>query len=408
MSISGGTTAEDSESAISIEATGLGKSYQVRRGGKRRETFWANQDVSFKVRKGEVLGIIGRNGSGKTTLLKILCSVSPPTVGSAVINGKISAMLGVGTGMHPMMTGRENAYFAGMVLGLDRDFIDSRLDSIIEFSGIGDFINRPVKTYSSGMRSRLGFAIAAQIEPEILLLDEVLAVGDLGFQQKCLARIREMRAAGSTILIVTHNMNVVKSFCDSALLLDAGRVISHGDPDEVVAHYLEDIIGQTSTVEGDGEGTRGGSGVLHIEDHWLEDVDGKRIEAAQTGKPATLCLSYSCSDPAGAKDVSVGIAIADNHGRWLSRVATDISAENFEHCFNLGVLRCAIADLPFSSGTYRFGFRILSEGEVADYIVDFGKFDVIDGDFFGTGEVDPYAPVMVKHEWSIEPDTASL
>ena len=287
-------------SDISLRAAGLGKAYQRRGKGRRSELFWAVRDVTFESARGQVLGIIGRNGSGKTTLLRMLCQVTAPTEGRAEVSGRISAMLGVGTGMHPMFTGRENVYFGGMMLGLDRDYVDTRMDAIIEFAGIGDFINRPVKTYSSGMRSRLGFAIAAQLEPEILFLDEVLAVGDAGFQQKCLERIREMRQSGSTILLVSHNMNTVKSFCDRVLLLDQGRTVMQGDPEDVVEHFLTKIIGQSSSA--DGEGTREGNGALRIDTFWFEDENGRRLDPSPPARTSrSACLMPLFRRPTSAK-----------------------------------------------------------------------------------------------------------
>jgi lipopolysaccharide transport system ATP-binding protein len=386
-----------------IEARGLGKRFDLKGRGRRSGAFWAVRDVSFSIAPGQVVGVIGRNGSGKTTLLKMLSRVTQPTEGTAEISGRITAMLGVGTGMHPMFTGRENIFFGGMVLGLDRDFIDSRIDSIVDFAGIGSFIDRPIKIYSSGMRARLGFAIAAQMEPEILFLDEVLAVGDHGFQQKCLHRIREMRMSGSTILLVTHNINVVKSFCDSAILLDKGKLVMQGKPEDVVGHYLTEIIGEP-TGPSTGEATREGNGALQVEDFWFEDTFGRKLDAVSSGEAVTLCLGYRCPSSDGADNVSVGVAFADSYGRWLFRVDNDISGHPIGSVPQNGALRCSFPRFPLTKGRYKFGYRITCGGEVADYVVEFGGFDVEPGDFFGTGEEDAHSPVLIDHNWQYQPD----
>ena len=328
----------------------------------------------------------------------MLSRVTQPSEGTAEISGRVTAMLGVGTGMNPMFTGRENIFFGGMVLGLDRDFINSRIDAIVDFAGIGSFIDRPVKIYSSGMRARLGFAIAAQMEPEILFLDEVLAVGDHGFQQKCLQRIREMRTSGSTILLVTHNINVVKSFCDSAILLDKGKMLMQGKPEDVAGYYLTEVIGEP-TGPSTGEATREGNGALQVEDFWFEDAFGRKLDVVRSGEAVTLCLGYRCPNPDGANNVSVGVAFADSYGRYLFRVSTNISASDFAHCPESGVLRCSFPSLPLTEGKYKFDYRILSDNEVADYVVGYGAFEVSNGDFFGTAETDAHSPILIRHHW---------
>ncbi len=199
---------------------------------------WALDDVSFSVNKGEVIGIIGRNGAGKSTLLKILSRITKPTSGYAQIYGRLGSLLEVGTGFHPELTGRDNIFLNGAMLGMRRHEINQRFDAIADFSGIAKFLDTPVKRYSSGMYVRLAFAVAAHLEPEILLVDEVLAVGDAEFQKKCLGKMKSVVGEGRTVLFVSHNMAAVKSLCDRALLLDAGSVVAEGHVDEVVERYL--------------------------------------------------------------------------------------------------------------------------------------------------------------------------
>ncbi|HEV2762237.1 MAG TPA: ABC transporter ATP-binding protein, partial [Pyrinomonadaceae bacterium] len=199
--------------------------------------FWAVKDVSFEVRRGEALGIIGHNGAGKSTILKLLSNITTPTSGEITIAGRLSSLIEVGSGFHPELTGRENIFLNGSILGMRRREIADKLDSIVEFAGLRQFLDVPVKRYSSGMYVRLGFSIAAHLDPDILLLDEVLAVGDASFQQKCLQRIGEMKQAGTTIVFISHDLGAVERLCDRVILLKRGEIALDGSPHEVIAEY---------------------------------------------------------------------------------------------------------------------------------------------------------------------------
>jgi lipopolysaccharide transport system ATP-binding protein len=199
---------------------------------------WALQDISFKVYEGEVLGIIGKNGAGKSTLLKLLSKVTSPTSGQITLNGRVSSLLEVGTGFHPELTGRENVYLNGAILGMTKKEIAAKFDDIVAFSGVEQYIDTPVKRYSSGMYVRLAFAVAAHLEPDVLIVDEVLAVGDVDFQKKCIGKMKEVAGGGRTVLFVSHNMEAVKNLCSRALLLEHGRIVEEGTPTEVIASYL--------------------------------------------------------------------------------------------------------------------------------------------------------------------------
>src|SRR5262245_3678634 len=214
------------------------------------EEFWALKDVSFEVRPGEVVGIIGRNGAGKSTLLKILSRITKPTTGRAVINGRVGSLLEVGTGFQPELTGRENIYLNGSILGMSRREIEQRFDDIVGFAEVEKFLDTPVKRYSSGMYVRLAFAIAAHLEPEILIVDEVLAVGDLSFQKKCLGKMGDVARTGRTVLLVSHNMAALQNLSSTALLLSGGRLVRWGGVDEVIKKYLG-TIGTTTGGEVD-------------------------------------------------------------------------------------------------------------------------------------------------------------
>lgn len=209
---------------------------------KPKKTFWALKDINFEVKGGEVLGIIGPNGAGKSTLLKILSQITPPTTGKITINGRIASLLEVGTGFHPEFTGRENIYLNGAILGMTHKEIKSKFDEIVAFSEIDKFIDTPVKRYSSGMYVRLAFAVAAHLEPEILIVDEVLSVGDAQFQKKCLGKMQDVAKGGRTVLFVSHNMGAVRQLCNSCLLLQKGLIIARGQPGEIINKYLGDQI----------------------------------------------------------------------------------------------------------------------------------------------------------------------
>ncbi len=219
--------------------------------GPTPDTFWSLKDISFNVQKGEVIGILGRNGAGKSTLLKILSRITEPTKGRAIVRGRVVSLLEVGTGFHPELTGRENVFLNGAILGMKRTEIARKFDEIVEFAEVGPFIDTPVKRYSSGMYVRLAFAVAAHLEPDVLMVDEVLAVGDAAFQKKCLGKMSEVRNQyGRTVFFVSHNMGAIRSLCETAVLIDNGRLVMHDTPQNVISHYLSSAVSKDSESEG--------------------------------------------------------------------------------------------------------------------------------------------------------------
>jgi lipopolysaccharide transport system ATP-binding protein len=259
------------------------------------DTIWALKDVSFSVARGEVIGIIGRNGAGKSTLLKILSRITKPTKGRAVVSGRVSSLLEVGTGFHPELTGRENIYLNGAILGMRKAEIDRKFDEIVSFAEVEKFIDTPVKHFSSGMYVRLAFAVAAHLEPEILLVDEVLAVGDAAFQKKCMNKMGDASQGGKTVLFVSHNMGAMGALCSSALLLDSGVVAARGEVREVVSHYLGGV--QIPAAErfllkdrprADGMGAE-----IRFESVWAEDDGGARKVEFKMGEPFSVMFTYA-------------------------------------------------------------------------------------------------------------------
>jgi lipopolysaccharide transport system ATP-binding protein len=264
----------------------------VHRHGHHDEHVWALDDVSFELAEGEVLGLIGRNGAGKSTLLRVLTRITSPTKGTARIRGRMGSLLEVGTGFHPELTGRENVYLNGAILGMRRREITAKFDDIVDFSGTGRFVDTPVKRYSSGMYVRLAFAVAAFLEPEILLVDEVLAVGDAEFQRRCLGRMEDMGESGRTVVFVSHNMQTIAQLCDRAILLDGGRVIADGDSADVVAEYLQSGLGSSSERTWPDDDTAPGDGVARLRFARVIDEDGEVVNSTDVRSPVGIQIGY--------------------------------------------------------------------------------------------------------------------
>lgn len=284
------------------ERPGSVKELFTRFGRPTYEEFWAVRDVSLTVEQGTVHGLVGHNGCGKSSLLRMIAGIHTPTSGKVVTSGRISALLELGAGFHPELTGRENIYLNASILGLSRKQTDALLDRIVEFSGLAEFIDSPVKHYSSGMFVRLGFSVAVHVEPRILLVDEVIAVGDEEFQRRCLDHLRDLRSQGVTIVMVTHSMAIVQSMCDAATWMDHGRVVQTGDPTEVVSGYLSGVNAREAERERL-DGTRSpvvaaqgtDSGELRIDAFVPQSLDGTAVPFAVSGHPLCLRIDWSTS-----------------------------------------------------------------------------------------------------------------
>lgn len=272
---------------------------------QRPEKFWALRDVTFEVKRGEALGIIGHNGAGKSTILKLLSNITTPSTGEITIHGRLSALIEVGSGFHPELTGRENVYLSGSILGMKRSEIHRKLESIIDFAGIRQFIDTPVKRYSSGMFVRLGFSIAAHLDPDVLLLDEVLAVGDAAFQFKCLNRVDELRQAGKTIIFISHDLNAVERLCDRVLLLERGQIIANGSPVEVIDRYkgagaktvASAFPGLQAEREWNDRADAPGDGAVRLRKMRVVTSDGNTAPAIDIRRPVGLEMTFEVLEP---------------------------------------------------------------------------------------------------------------
>jgi lipopolysaccharide transport system ATP-binding protein len=276
-----------------------------RRRPSPNDWIWALRDVSFEIHRGDVVGVIGRNGSGKTTLLKVLSRITEPTAGSARLNGRVGSLLEVGTGFHQELTGRENVFMSGAVLGMRRAEIIRRFDEIAEFAGIDQFLDTPVKHYSSGMQVRLGFAVAAHLDPEILFIDEVLAVGDAEFQKKCLGKMSELGKGGRTIVFVSHSMPAMLRLCEQAILLDHGRLVTAGPTHEVVRAYLESDLGRTSHRLWDDPSTAPGDEVARLRSVRVVTERGDQGDEVDIREPIQIETVYSSAEPGSVRPMVI-------------------------------------------------------------------------------------------------------
>lgn len=287
----------------------------------QEQTIWALRDVSFSIERGETVGIIGRNGAGKSTLLKILSKITYPTSGSVKVKGKVAALLEVGTGFHQELTGRENIYLNGSILGMRKKEVDRKLDAIVEFSGVEKFLDTPIKRYSSGMRLRLGFAVAAHLDPDILIVDEVLAVGDAAFQKKCMDAMENLRAGARTVLFVSHNLAAVENLCQRCLWIDGGQVRMDGDSARVIEAYMGSITNAQalSSDLNDVQDRRGNGKIRYRAVEFLsEDKTAQRVVRA--GDPVTMRFHYSVSEP--VRHPSLGFRMYTDMGTLVTESST--------------------------------------------------------------------------------------
>lgn len=370
---------------------------------------WALEDITFDVKHGEVVGIIGRNGAGKSTLLKVLSRITEPTKGYADIYGRVGALLEVGTGFHSELTGRENVYLNGAILGMTRRDISRKFDEIVDFSGVEKFIDTPVKHYSSGMGLRLGFAVAAHLEPEILIVDEVLAVGDAEFQKKCIGKMSDVASDGRTVLFVSHNMSAVKDLCSRAILLEKGKITNTGDVHSVINLYLRESTGriiEDSLLE---RTDRTGNGPFRFAGVKLKSESGMTTEHISAGDSVQIEIDYKTEDGEPAQNVEIALRVLNNFEQVLFAVSTEFTDQVFKTLPSEGKISVNIDSLPLLEDDYTIQLWASSNGMVNDSIYDCLRFTVIESNVFNTSrfpESGKHGIFFVKHSWST-PEYAS-
>jgi lipopolysaccharide transport system ATP-binding protein len=370
---------------------------------------WALKDVSLEVKHGEVVGIIGRNGAGKTTLLKILSRITEPTEGYAEINGRIGSLLEVGTGFHPELTGRENIYLSGAILGMRKTEIDRRFDDIVAFSEIEKFLDTPVKRYSSGMYVRLAFAVAAHLETEILLVDEVLAVGDAAFQKKCLGKMGNVVREGRTVLFVSHNMAAITSLCDRAIWLDGGSFREDGTSERTVSNYLGSIRKRQSITEGrvslhHHPGRRKGfDQVVSIHECQLLDDHGQPVPHFMSGREARIRIEYRGSLSPTNVAITFVCAFRNSQGQRIAYCSSDVVGADFTGLQPNGAVECIIPKLSFFPGTYSIDIGCKVGNGWSDFIYEAVEAEVMDGGFYATKLLPPDGEgnLLLEYVWDV-------
>lgn len=350
---------------------------------------WALQDINFEVERGEVLGIIGKNGAGKSTLLKILSKVTSPTTGEIRTRGRIASLLEVGTGFHGEMTGRENIYLNGAILGMTKKEITSKIDEIIDFSGCERYIDTPVKRYSSGMTVRLAFAVAAFLEPEILVVDEVLAVGDAEFQKKAIGKMQDIsKGEGRTVLFVSHNMASIQHLCTKVMLLNNGKTELVGDTEEVIGYYLKKFRSDLSSQELNNRTDRKGNGKIKFLDCWFENEKEDKLSMIQSGIFCSLAIKIKNTIDSDLNNIRLSVGIDDSQARRITIFGNDLTNQDINLKANeTKLVKILIPVVPFQSGVFHYTLFISENNNICDWIENAGLFEVEKGDFFSTGKV---------------------
>ena len=371
---------------------------------KETEEFWALNDVSFEIQQGDRVGIIGRNGAGKSTLLKVLSRITPPTKGRIEITGRVASLLEVGTGFHGDLSGRENIYLNGSILGMSKQEIDRKFDEIVAFAEVEKFLDTPVKRYSSGMYVRLAFAVAAHLEPEILIVDEVLAVGDIAFQKKCMGKMKDVSTnEGRTILFVSHNMAAIQNICDKCIYMKNGTLVDFNTTELVIPKYLMSSQANSTIVLADRK-DRIGNGAVRFQSIVYKDGAGNIVTNAQCGSPLNIELSLLANSKFDLSYLNISLGIDDDNGQRIAQLNNSNTNQIFEK-FNEGnfVVNIFIPILPLKGSTYTIAIFASVNGEVADWIQEATTLEVESGDFFNTGKLpeESQGSFYINHSFSM-------
>ncbi len=368
----------------------------------KNNSFWALSDINFEVLPGEVVGIIGRNGAGKSTLLKILARVTEPTRGRVELFGHTNSLLEVGTGFHPELTGRENIFVNGAILGMRNSEIKRLFDEIVAFAEIEDFLDTAVKHYSSGMYVRLAFSVAAHLNPDILIIDEVLSVGDTQFQKKCLGKVQDVAKDGRTVLFVSHNMAAVENLCKRGVVLEKGKLTFSGGQSDAISHYLKNSNGNI-VLNLDENPNRTGSGEIRVTAIEIKDAAGVSLYNAMSGQDIDIYFYFKKAGKFQKSNVNVGFMVRTYLDVPVFLQHNRLTRDEWHSLPESGAFVCRLRRLPLPPASYRFGYSVMCDGEYLDRIDDASELNVIEGDFFGSGEVPPvsHGSCLVDAEWRL-------
>lgn len=365
-----------------------------------KNDFWALQNINFELYEGDILGIIGKNGAGKSTLLKLLSKITLPTTGRIKINGKLSSLLEVGTGFHPELTGRENIFLNGAILGMSASEIKLRFNEIVDFSGIGEFIDTPVKRYSSGMYVRLAFAVAAHLSAEIIIVDEVLAVGDAEFQKKCIGKMKEVSSSGRTLIFVSHNMTAIKSLCNKGLILSSGKMDGPVQTAQgAVNSYLSSMREHNKTFSFiDRKERKGNAKALFTKIAFLQN--GEEVNIPETGEPMQLRLFFTVSQFIN----QCFFAISFNSLEGENKILLSSELLNKSYQFDVGqhYVDCMMGKNPLQAGEYSINIFFKSNNDIVDWIQEALVLEIAPGDFYGTGRIieNGNSSVLIQQHWN--------
>jgi lipopolysaccharide transport system ATP-binding protein len=373
-----------------------------RKNRMKPDLFWALRDISFEVAPGEVVGIIGRNGAGKSTLLKILARITEPTSGRIELYGNVNSLLEVGTGFHQDLTGRENIFVNGAILGLKNAEIKRLFDEIVAFAEIEKFLDTAVKHYSSGMYMRLAFSVAAHLNPDILIIDEVLAVGDQQFQKKCLGKVQDVAESGRTVLFVSHNMAAVENLCGRAVVLEQGKATFVGEQSRAISHYLESVNKNFDSNLKE-RTDRSGSGEVRVTSIEIKDLDGNPLYNAMSGQDVDIYFHFETSQNYRQSNASMCFMVRTYLDVPVFLQHNRLTGDSWNYLPPNGAFVCRIRRLPLPPATYRLGISVMSGDDYLDRIDDASELMVVEGDFYGSGVVPPisHGCSLVDAEWRV-------
>lgn len=391
----------------------LWRGTEVSRKSEKQTAFWALRGVSLDVEKGDTIAIIGSNGAGKSTLLKILSRITDPTEGEVRVRGRMASLLEVGTGFHPELTGTENIYLNGSILGMRREEIDKKFEEITNFAGIGKFLDTPVKRYSSGMYVRLAFSIAAYLEPEILIVDEVLAVGDVAFQKKCLGKMAEACTQNRTVLFVSHNLAAVEALCNKAIVLQQGRVTFSGTAKDAIKFYLQTVSSDglrpdshiADLTEAPGRPAKYRPQLKRLE--LYTDDDRPLVGELPVGAALKAVITVNLEEPCTSFDASIAFDTVSGQ-----RICTAHSAYEpnriHEECAGEQVFTCVVPVVPLLPGEYRIGVGLDIASHEVDWVDDASRISIIKSDFYGTGIVPTRGTFLLQNHWVLQAARAEV